>query len=153
MRRFVSSVLVLALLIQAAPSNAASTQDQPQVVDAQRLAAIEVAIAPYVAKAKQTYPAAKNRYLSGLPAGEKFYVTTRLRDQGGRFEQVFIRVTGINGPTITGQIASQLNLVTGYRPGQLHSFPESELVDWTILKADGSEEGNVVGKFLDTYQP
>jgi hypothetical protein len=30
---------------------------------------------------------------------------------------------------------------------------EAELLDWLITKPDGSEEGNVVGKFLDTYRP
>jgi hypothetical protein len=30
-----------------------------------------------------------------------------------------------------------------------YSFQESELVDWLISRPDGSEEGNVVGKFLD----
>ena len=30
---------------------------------------------------------------------------------------------------------------------------ESDLLDWVIRKPYGSEEGNVVGKFLDTYNP
>ena len=42
-------------------------------------------------------------------------------------------------------------VVSGYAYKQPYSFPESELVDWLIAKPDGSEEGNVVGKFLDTY--
>ena len=28
-----------------------------------------------------------------------------------------------------------------------------EVLDWTISKPDGTEEGNFVGKFLDTYRP
>jgi hypothetical protein len=68
-------------------------------------------------------------------------------------EQVFIRVAHIDGDRITGNIASQIQLVVGFRPGQTHSFVDADLVDWLITKPDGSEEGNVVGKFLDTYRP
>ncbi len=39
------------------------------------------------------------------------------------------------------------------RRQQEYSFNEDELLDWLISKPDGSEEGNVVGKFLDTYGP
>ena len=58
----------------------------------------------------------------------------------------------MNG-TVSGVISTAIYAVAGYRNGQPYSFPESELVDWLISKPDGSEEGNVVGKFLDTYQP
>ena len=36
--------------------------------------------------------------------------------------------------------------------GDPYTFPEGELVDWLITHPDGSEEGNVVGKFLDEWQ-
>jgi hypothetical protein len=29
----------------------------------------------------------------------------------------------------------------------------SALLDWLITRPDGTEEGNVVGKFIDTYRP
>ena len=31
--------------------------------------------------------------------------------------------------------------------------PELEVLDWTVSKPDGTEDGNFVGKFLDTYKP
>jgi hypothetical protein len=37
--------------------------------------------------------------------------------------------------------------------GDRYATAETELLDWLITKPDGTEEGNVVGKFLDTYQP
>ncbi len=43
--------------------------------------------------------------------------------------------------------------VTGYKEGDEFRISKTELLDWTISKPDGSEEGNVVGKFLETYQP
>ena len=111
------------------------------------------AMEPYVQEAKKTYPAAKAKFLKGLPPGEHFFVTTRLRDRKGRIEQVFIGVTSIKKASIEGIIFSEIHLVEGYAMRQPYSFPETELVDWTITKPDGSEEGNVVGKFLDTYTP
>lgn len=138
------------VLGQLAPN---APKDQPQAVGETQKNALEKAIAPYVAKAKETYPAARARYLAGLPKGETFFVTTRLHDASGHMEQVFIRVARIDAGKVSGRISSPLQLVTGYRPGQDYTFPESELIDWLIAKPDGTEEGNFVGKFLDTYRP
>jgi hypothetical protein len=105
-------------------------------------------IAPYVAKARETYPDAKRRYLAGLPPGETFFVTTILSDSEARFEQVFILVDHIEDGVVTGRI-SDVGRVPGYKAGDVYSFPEADVVDWLISKPDGSEEGNVVGKFID----
>jgi hypothetical protein len=126
-------------------------KDKPGLYDAGAASAVDAAIAPYVAQAKSTYPAAKARFLSGLPNGQYFFVTTRLHDKTGAFEQVFIAVASIQGGLITGRIASDINLVSGYKNGDVYAFPETELLDWLITHPDGSEEGNVVGKFLDGY--
>jgi len=107
-------------------------------------------IAPYVAQAKASYPQAKQRYLAGLPRGETFFVTVQLVDSANHFEQVFIRVDHIDGTRIEGRIASQIVAVQGYQQGDHYALNEPDLVDWLISKADGSEEGNFVGKFMDT---
>jgi hypothetical protein len=133
------------------PSNA--PPDQP--VDAKGNAEVEeylAAIAPYVAKGRKTYPEAKKRYLAGLPAGHHFFVVTNLRDGSGTSEQAFVAVASINDSRITGRIASDIFGVKGFKSGDPYTFPESELVDWLITHPDGSEEGNVVGKFLDEWQ-
>jgi hypothetical protein len=127
--------------------------DRPHAISERRLAAYDEAIAPYVAEARRTWPDARRRFLSGLPAGHVFFVTTRLRDSEGLWEQSFVRVQSIRDRTITGLIASNLGLVKGYRINQSYSFDENELLDWMVANPDGSEEGNVVGKFLDTYKP
>lgn len=128
--------------------------DKPvQATDDDDVVRMHRAMEPYVQEAKKTYPAAKAKFLKGLPPGEHFFVTTRLRDKEGRTEQVFIAVTSIEKTTIKGIIFSQIQLVEGYAMRQPYSFPEAELVDWLITKPDGSEEGNLVGKFLDTYTP
>jgi hypothetical protein len=127
-------------------------QDRPQSVEADDAKKFEEAIKPYVEKAKKTYPDAKRRFLEGLPPKESFFITTRLHDKQGRFEQVFVAVKEIKDGTVKGVIWSEIELVSGYKMGDTYSFPETELLDWTISKPDGTEEGNFVGKFLDTYQ-
>ncbi len=127
--------------------------DKSQPVKSTEQKAFEDAIKPYIEKARKTYPAAKARFLAGLPANHFFFVTTRLHDSAGHWEQVFIAVKEISDGVIKGLIASDIETVSGYKAGDKYSFPEAELLDWTISKPDGSEEGNFVGKFLDTYKP
>ena len=110
-------------------------------------------IKPYVEKARKTYPDAKARYLKGLPKGEVFFVTARLTDPEGHWEQVFIRVKEIRDAKIKGVIASDIELVRGYKNGDEYTLAEADLLDWTISKPDGTEEGNFVGNFLDHYHP
>jgi hypothetical protein len=107
-------------------------------------------IEPYVKQARASYPGARRRYLAGLPAGEKFYVTTQLRNEDGRFEQIFILVQKIEAGVISGRIASDIQVIRGYRRGDVHRVAENEILDWLISRKDGSEEGNFVGKFMDT---
>ena len=142
--------VALPVVAQLAPN---APQDKPQALQEAQFAAFERAISPHVAKARATYPQARQRYLNGLPRGHTFFVTTRLHDKQGRWEQAFIQVLSIADGKIHGRIASELTLVTDLRNGQAYSFPEAELLDWLIAKPDGTEEGNVVGKFLDTYHP
>lgn len=126
-------------------------EDKPQLITENEASAYKAAIAPYIAEAKKTYPDAKARFLHGLPPDEDFYITTRLHDHFGKVEQVFVAVKSIKDGVVSGYIASNINMVAGYTTGGLYSFPESQLVDWLVTRADGSEEGNYVGKFLDTY--
>ena len=127
-------------------------QDRPITAEADQLAAFEAAIAPHVAEAKRTYPDAKRKFMAGLPKGQSFFITTRLRDGTGAFEQVFIAVRSIEDGEIRGKIWSEINTVRGYRFGDEYRFPEVDMIDWLITHPDGSEEGNFVGKFLDAYR-
>jgi len=111
------------------------------------LAGYDDAIAPYVEKGRATYPAAKKRFLAGLPAGYKFLVRVRLR-QGNKVEESFVEVRSIRNGTIAGNIDS-IDILTNYRRGQGITIPESEIKDWVIQYPSGAQEGNVVGKFLN----
>ena len=128
-------------------------RDRPgSVKDEAEIQRLQAAIAPYVQKARQTYPAARQRYLDGLPKGYNFFAVTKIRDHAGTEEQVFIAVTSIEGGRIRGRLASDIMWVSGYKKGDTHAFREDELIDWLISQPDGTEEGNLVGKFLDEYQ-
>jgi uncharacterized protein YegJ (DUF2314 family) len=128
-------------------------QDKPVSADSREaISKFERAIAPYVAEARKTWPAAKKKYLAGAPHGETFYVTLRLKD-GDTFEQSFVRVTEIKDGKISGTVASELLTIHNFKRGDTVVVKETEIYDWMFAKPDGSEEGNVVGKFLDTYQP
>jgi len=131
-------------LINVAPN---APVDKPVGLDEK----LEQAIQTYIIRAKQTYPQAKQRFLKGLPPKHSFFITTQLRDKEGHIEQVFIAVKEIKNGNINGVISNDLQVVSGYKKGDFYSFPESELLDWTITKPDGTEEGNLVGKFLDEY--
>jgi hypothetical protein len=113
---------------------------------------LEAAVAPYIAQARATYPEAKDRYLVGLPPRQSFFVTVELRDAAGRSEMVFLAVDSLARDSIYGRIWNQIHVVQGYRLRQPYALPEAELLDWLITRPDGSEEGNVVGRFLDTYR-
>jgi uncharacterized protein YegJ (DUF2314 family) len=134
-------------IAQLAPSTA---NDRPQAAQA---AALDAAIAPYVAEARKSFPVAKLRFLQGLPSDQAFFVTVKLKDGKGHSERVFIHVAEIRGTTVLGSIANDILLVDGFKAGQKYSVDEAEILDWLIAKPDGSEEGNFVGKFLDTYKP
>lgn len=121
--------------------------------------AYDKAIAPYVAKARATWPKAKKRFLAGLPEGWSFAVSYRLfqndeRTKQFRFEDTFVEVKEIKGGTVRGTIANKLDVVTNYRHEQPITFPESKIMNWVFIRPDGSEEeGNVLGKFLERYKP
>jgi uncharacterized protein YegJ (DUF2314 family) len=115
------------------------------------------AIAPYVAKARATYPAAKKRFLAGLPPNHAFSVWIRLyqndkKSRESRQEDVFVAVEAIKNGRIYGRINNRINLLTNHHLGERVQFPESQVKNWLILRPDGSEDGNYVGKFLDHWK-
>jgi hypothetical protein len=119
--------------------------------------ALKRAIAPLSAAAQASFPAARERFERGLPPHETFFVSTWLHDLEGREKLVFVAVDSVKGAGgaahIAGRVWSPVQLVHGYTYRQPYTFAVAELVDWMIARPDGSEEGNEVGKFMDTYVP
>ena len=129
-------------------------EDQPgSIHDAEELKKFEEAIAPYVAKARATFPNTKIRFKKGLQKGEALFVTVRLYDSNHKFEQVFVEVKSWKDTSITGLLASKPQLVKDHKLGEKMTSSEKDIYDWTVSKPDGTEDGNFVGNFLDTYHP
>lgn len=80
-----------------------------------------------------------------------FYVVTRLY-QGEFYEQVFVKVSEINGGYYKGAIASEPMGKVDFKSGDAIEVGASKVVDWLIVNADGTEEGNLQGKTLDLFQ-
>ena len=112
---------------------------------------LEEAIKPLIEEAKKTLPDAKAKFLKGLPTAHRFFVTTKLYDDENHYEQVFVLVDGWSGSTISGTLGNQVKL-RGYKQGDKLKVDEKDVLDWTISKPDGTEEGNVIGKFLDNWK-
>jgi hypothetical protein len=87
------------------------------------------------------------------PAQQSFFVTVRLRDSAGRTEIVFLAVDSIARDSVYGRLWNPVELVREYKERDPYAVSEGELLDWLITRPDGTEEGNVVGKFIDTYHP
>jgi serine protease inhibitor ecotin len=153
--RIVTSVLLATVICVSAQTRdyPKTPPDKPaRAQGAQQATDIGRAIVPYIAKARKTYPAAKKRFLAGLPPKYLFSLTTKLWDRSHtKFEVVFVVADQIKNDTVAGHLATHTKQPVGYDYGDRISFPESEIMDWTIVHPEGTEEGNVVGKFLDNY--
>src|SRR5262245_45696215 len=103
----------------AKPSTLApnAPKDEPRQVNDEQLAKLEEALKPHIEKARKTYPEAHKRFLTGRPPKHVFFVTARLSDSNGRFEQVFIEVKEIKDGVIKGLIASQVEAIQGHKFG------------------------------------
>jgi len=137
------------LAIDGAPQDRNATAPMP-------FPKYEHIIAPYVAKARATYPAAKKRFFAGLPRGWRFEVWLRLyqNDQSGKHvaaEDCFVAIERIQEGRVWGILMNQPIIVHGYTRGDRVTAPEAEVRNWMFARPDGTEEGNVVGKFLEKH--
>lgn len=134
------------------PSKKIPPTDDPVVMTEKGHDAFSEQIEKLIIKAKKTYPSAKKRFLKGLPDGYNFYVTTAITDNEGHVEQVFVHIIKIEEKMIYGKIANNIEIIKGFHLGQDVSVSEEEIVDWTITSSDGKEEGNLIGKYIDSLQ-
>ncbi|HSU14611.1 hypothetical protein [Longimicrobium sp.] len=115
-----SALLLAPVAARAQDPRLAPNAPADRPVDAATREAVERmdrAMQPYVDSARATYPAAKARYLAGLPAGQSFFAVTRLHDAAGHEEQVFVAVGRIENGRIFGRIYSRISVVSGFRYG------------------------------------
>ena len=157
-----TSQLIIAVIASTITTTSAQKNgpvDKPHLIRGSRqYDAFENAIAPYVARARATYPAAKKRFLVGLPPNHFFTVWLPLEEndkRNGEYrrEYVFVVVEKISSGTVYGRINNKLLALKTHRYGGRVAFSESKILNWCIVRPDGSEEGNYVGNFLDYWRP
>ena len=148
----VALLFAIACSHAARPAAALAPVDRPVAGDSSGLECLDSAIAPLIAQSRQLLPDFLRRVSAGLPSGGRPTVTTRLVDAGGRTEQVFVTVDSVRGELFYGRVASPVIFVRGYRVWQPVQISTDRVLDWTISRPDGTEEGNRIGKYLDQLQ-
>ncbi|OGX86194.1 hypothetical protein BEN47_01145 [Hymenobacter lapidarius] len=113
------------------------------------LARAQTGLADPLREALRTLPAAKKRFLAGLPQGDQLLLSVRVQATDTSFRQASARVLGWRGGSIQALLLPSLTGATGLAEPLPVSFPETAVVDWTMLRASGREEGNYVGRHLD----
>jgi uncharacterized protein YegJ (DUF2314 family) len=132
------------------PVAANAPADNPEAVSGvDKVKAFEEELKPIMENAKATLPDAKKRFLKGLKKGEAFFLTIDLRERNV-VERIFVRIIKWKDNGIKGAIANDIAVLPTYKNGQVINFSESEVLDWTITKADGSEDGNYLGKYIES---
>jgi tetratricopeptide (TPR) repeat protein len=104
-----------------------------------------------VEEARKTLPRAKNKYLKGLPRGNSFFVTVELNTGNNNYENIYLYVMQWYKELISGIISTHLSKSSMFHYGQRINVYEKSVIDWTIVDQNGKEEGNYLGKFIDTY--
>ncbi len=114
------------------------------------LARDETAFAAPIREAQRTLPQAKKRFQAGLPQGDQLLVMVRVMASDTSFRPASARVLGWRGNMVQALLLpEEANTASPAEPLPV-SFPEAAVVDWTLLRAGGREEGNYVGRYRDT---
>lgn len=149
---------LLGLVLAGSAQTAAAQTAAPVVLTAATapagvrpaLAREETALADPVREALRTLPQAKKKFLAGLPEGDQFLLSVRVAASDTSFRQASARVLGWRGNTVQALLLpAAADSATPAEPMPV-SFPETAVVDWTLLRASGREEGNYVGRYTDT---
>ena len=107
-------------------------------------------IAPIVAQSRESFAEAAVRFSQGLPTKAVLHVAVRLVDAFDRPELAWIHVLEIDkqSSTIQGRISSDVHAWTGWSRKDHITCHTTDVIGWKIVHADGTEEGNALGKFL-----
>lgn len=100
------------------------------------------------AAARRSWPQARERFVRGLPPGDRLWVRAGRSDSASGEQLLFLDVERIEGDSITGRPWGG-----GDRSGidtlRLVTVAEAHLVEWAIRHPDGSEEGNHFRQYMD----
>ncbi|WP_152981611.1 hypothetical protein [Hymenobacter sp. AT01-02] len=102
-----------------------------------------------VKEARRTLSQARQRYQRGLPAGTNLYLTARVLNEVAAPEPVLVAVDTWQGNHISGRIVRTTADGRATTATDPVDFDEPAVLDWLVLRPDGAEEGNYLGKFLE----
>jgi hypothetical protein len=102
--------------------------------------------------ALKTWPAAKRRFLDGLLERQSLFVTVLVFEPDGRSEYLFVAVDEIDKDQIRGRIWNDVKVLKSLSFRAPMELPEDAISDWLITQPDGSEDGNIIGKYIDTLE-
>ena len=146
-----AAVLLLALPAMAqAPAPVILTAATAPAGVRAALARNTSALADPVREARRTLLQAKKKFLAGLPSGDQFLLSVRVLAGDTSFRQASARVLGWHGNMVQALLLPNAAEKAGPSEPLPVSFPETAIVDWTLLRASGREEGNYVGRYTDT---
>ena len=78
--------------------------------------------------------------------GSSFYISNRMY-KGDFYEQIFTKVYIYKDGLYRGTIASKPLGKVDFNYGDTIEVKQEDVHDWTIVDAEGNEEGNFLGKF------
>ena len=110
---------------------------------------METLLEPYYIKSKESLPYFNNELQK--QNGRTFYIVTRIYEDK-EFEQIFVLVSSHKDDIYQGTIASNPTGKIDFKYGSTVSIDKKDSYDWVIVSSDGTEEGNVIGKFIDLLQ-
>jgi hypothetical protein len=99
-------------------------------------------------EARRTLGQTRQRFLRGLPTDAQLYLTARILNESAVPAPVVVRVNSWEPGRVAGQM---VRLDAEGKPVAIApaEFDEAAILDWAILRANGAEEGNYLGKFLE----
>lgn len=150
--------LFVSVSVSAAHASAAPSESTPGIIVSATtapaalrpaLAAADADLAAPLREARRSLSQTRKRYPHELPEGSILYVTVRAPLADTAFRMVQARVFGWREGRVQAlvpAVATPQVPEDGLTP---LSFPETAVLDWTIRYADGREEGNFVGRYLE----
>jgi len=133
------------LLTTTAMADNLKYKDSPMTMEVK----VDAILAPYTQQAKATLEIFNHKFSE--KEGNIFYVITKLREDE-RSEQIFVKISKIEDNAYIGKIASQPLGKINFKFGDPIKVDIQDVIDWSIVKDNGEEEGNLLGKTLDLLQ-
>lgn len=93
-----------------------------------------------IASARHRLPKFRERLEHPQRGDKSFFIRARFSD-GKRFEFLWLRRVEANGEGFRGVVDENALIATGVSKGSSVVVPSSDVVDWAILKSDGTSEG------------